>query len=44
MDEFLNEYDTHIQELVGITRSDMRNMKQLKSDQISQEDFIEKIY
>lgn len=43
-DDLLQEYDTHIQELVGITRSDMRNIKQLKSEQINQEDFFEKIF
>jgi hypothetical protein len=33
-----------VQELISVTRSDLRNIKQQKSDQISIDEFFDKIY
>lgn len=38
--DFIDVYETHINNLISVTRSDLRNIKQIKSGQIEQSELL----
>lgn len=41
--DFIDVYEAHITNLISVTRSDLRNIKLIKTSQLDQGEFLEKL-